>query len=187
MSSKKQYKFRGKVYKAPSLVKLCTESPEYNYYFDAFVDYWRYGPHHILGRDVYCTDPDNAIENGLKHVHTDMGLYIPADKKDYTSLEPHWNKWKTFLAANDSDEWDPIQFKLKLPTSDSFIVYSINEYRDALVHDVIPCNGHKEIRKMDRIEVYMQQIYKHGLPAGVKAFPSDEYPFDEKWILPPED
>lgn len=188
-SSKKLYKFCGKVFKHPSFVELCKQYPEYELYFVAFSDYWRMGPSHVFGKDVLCTDPDAAIRDHLRHVHVNMGKYLPPKglEDTYTWREECWSKWADILAANDSPEGDPIRRHYKIPTSNAFIVYSVNEHRDAIVYDLIPENAHEEIKKPELIEIYLQEVFRFTLSRNINPFPTDADIHHDKWLLTNQD
>ncbi len=184
-SSKKLYKFCGKVFKHPAFVALCKQYPEYELYFKAFSDYWRMGPINVFGKDVLFTDPNEAIRDHLRHVHVNMGKYLPPIglKNTYTWRKECWNEWSEMLAANDSPEGDPIRRHYQIPTSNAFIVYSVNEHRDAIVYDLIPENAHEEIKKPELISFYLQEIFRFTLNKNINPFPTDADLHDDRWLL----
>ncbi|WP_140179444.1 type II toxin-antitoxin system YafO family toxin [Providencia stuartii] len=181
-NSKKPNRYCGKVFAHPSFADLCAKFPEIKIIYDYFIEYWRNGPHPSLGKDSLFNRPSTARESHVRHSHVNVGKYEAEGSENYRGTEEHWNKWLDILAANDSGEWKNKHSYFKAPTSDAFLVYSVNERRDAIVLDFIPDGSHRITERPSLMEFYTQAVFTHTTSKGMKPFPIDDHPFDEKYL-----
>ncbi|HGV3502105.1 hypothetical protein QDQ39_00725 [Providencia rettgeri] len=182
-NSKRQYRYCGKVFGHPYFLNLCDQFPEVDAVYKSFIDYWRNGLHPAFGRDRVFNRPEVAREYHIRHVHVDVKDYKQENDSDYTSRESHWDAWKNMIAANDpaAEQLLPRSY-FRAPTSDAFLVYSVNEYRDAIVLDFIQADAHRLSERTDLTDFYTQEVFKYTINNGIKPFHTDGQPFDEKHL-----
>lgn len=88
---------------------------------EAFKCHWRNGHHPSLGKDTLFERPDEALGFHLRKVHVDISQYA---NYSYSCTEECWSEW----ACGPIDERGNYRPK---PTSNAYLIYAVNERRDA--------------------------------------------------------
>ncbi|WGL96495.1 hypothetical protein [Arsenophonus nasoniae] len=174
--------FKGKVYRTKPFKEICDNNPKFEQLFQEFKTYWQYGPHPLFGKDDLFARPIEAIDYHIRHVHFNNQKYTPENSdKDKRGKESNWNNWADLIAMNSPSELIE-QRRFKTPTSDSYIVYSVNEHRHSIVMAVISDNAHDKTKKSHIMESFVQTTFETTINKGIKPFPSDCYPFDDAYL-----
>lgn len=160
----------GIVYRSGKFSDKCKIYPEAEALYQAFKDHWLKGYSPSFGKDVLFARPDEALMLHIRHSHVDSGKYEPEDSKEkHSAKETYWKKWRT-------------GFMYGVPTSDSWLIYAVNENRDALVMDYIH-NAHKATQSTQYMDQYIEITYSFLSFTKCSQMPCDEDPFDEKWLI----
>ncbi|MCD9605010.1 type II toxin-antitoxin system YafO family toxin [Raoultella planticola] len=90
---------------------------------EAFKCHWRNGHHPSLGKDTLFERPDEVLGFHLRKVHVNIGQYAHFT---YSCTAECWSEW----------EYGPIDergnYRAK-PASNSYLIYAVNEHRDAVL------------------------------------------------------
>lgn len=136
---------------------------------DAFKVYWQTGFHGDLGQDSPFLRPEEIREMGLRKTHIRQTFY-PSDR-GYTATKKAWDKWSS---GNVSIK----------PSSNSYLIYTVTENRDAIVSWFFPDNAHKLCdleRVMEEIISSTHELFKKfslvPMPLAEQA-----HIFDNRWL-----
>ncbi|EOX7201235.1 hypothetical protein ACPVBX_001924 [Escherichia coli] len=88
---------------------------------DAFKQHWRHGHHPDLGKDTLFERPDEVLGFHLRKVHVNIGEYA---SYSYSCTEQCWDEWSYGL-IDEQGNYRP------KPTSNAYLIYAVNEIRDA--------------------------------------------------------
>ncbi|MBH2979445.1 type II toxin-antitoxin system YafO family toxin [Serratia marcescens] len=88
---------------------------------EAFKCHWRNGHHPDLGKDTLFDRPEEVLGFHLRKVHVNLGQYA---SYSYSCTEECWDEW-SFGAIDERGA-----FRAK-PTSNAYLIYAVNENRDA--------------------------------------------------------
>lgn len=88
---------------------------------DAFKCHWKDGHHPSLGKDTLFERPDEVLGFHLRKVHVNIGQYA---NYSYSCKERCWLEWSRGLVDDNGD------FRPR-PTSNAYLIYAVNENRDA--------------------------------------------------------
>ncbi|HII0384163.1 TPA: hypothetical protein ACYX9G_005320, partial [Klebsiella pneumoniae] len=104
--------------------------------------------------------------------HVDVGDYTSEESStDILGKKSSWDMWKKIASV-----------KVKYtPTSNSFLVYSVNHNRDALVMFFIDADAHKVSEQEEFKEAAIEISYKFFEGTKTQPMPLDEDLFSEKW------
>ena len=162
--------FQGKVIKHPAYVQLENENPDIKQYTSEFKSYWVSGFSPLIGKDGVLPEPDIYSSNAIGRAHVE-----PPVKTDetYSSTADAWELWGVGTGN-------------VVPTSNSFLVYCINEKRECCLLaflDDKDGNSHKILRddSFRRDMKFRSEEYFNRFGAPM---PKDEHEhvFDEKWL-----
>lgn len=163
--------FQGKVTKHPAYVKLEAENPDIKQYTSEFKRYWLLGFSPLIGKDGILPVPDIYSSNAIGRAHVE-----PPVKTDetYSSTADAWELW----GVGTSDV---------VPTSNSFLVYCVNDNRECCLlaflddkngnsHEILKDPSFRKNMRL-RSEEYFKEY-------GVFPMQKDEHDhvFDEKWF-----
>ncbi|MDB9567854.1 hypothetical protein OW293_014765 [Providencia rettgeri] len=175
MSSSNNKIYCGIVYRTKNFAAQCRENPEGEYLYQAFREYWDCGFSPSIGKDVLFARPDEAMKLHIRHAHTDSGDYEPEDSdKHHSAKESTWLKWRN-------------GFIFRVPTSNSYLIYAVNENRDALVMDYIDRDAHSVTESAQYMDQYIEITYSFLAFTKCKEMPYDEDVYHEKWLLTNQD
>ncbi len=173
-NKKKQvFTYRGRVLHTQNFSALCASDPELKKIADAFKQFWKTGYHPDMGKDAAFARPKEILKFNIRHTHSDLKDYVPEDSdKDHSGKKSSWDAWKNIASV-----------KVKYtPTSDSFLVYSVNHNRDALVMFFLDDDAHSKSEKDEFTESAISISYAFFEQTKTKAMPLSEDLFDKKWI-----
>ncbi|MBC6385844.1 type II toxin-antitoxin system YafO family toxin [Proteus mirabilis] len=168
MSSSNNY--CGIVYRTKKFADACLKNPEGEQLYNAFKDHWLKGYSPFFGKDILFARPDEALTLHIRHSHADSGQYEPEDSnKQHSAKESCWKKWKD-------------GYVYRVPTSDSWLIYAVNENRDAMVMDYIH-KAHEVTQCIQYMDQYIEITYSFLSYTKCNQMPYDEDPFDDKWLI----
>lgn len=171
-SPKQTITYKGRVLHTQTFSALCASDPEVKKVADAFTCYWKTGFHPDLGRDLPLARPKEILNLNVRHTHIDTQDYIPENSDTKKSgKKSSWDAWKSIASI-----------KVKsTPTSDSFLVYSVNHNRDALVMFFFDTDAHDETEKSEFTEAAISISYAFFEKTKTKPMPLDEDLFGDNW------
>lgn len=88
---------------------------------EAFKSHWRNGHHANLGKDTLFERPDEAQNYHLRKVHVNIEQYA---SYSFSCTAQCWEDWSYGLIDEQGD-YRP------RPTSNAYLIYAVNEHRDA--------------------------------------------------------
>lgn len=164
--------FRGRILHTQVFSALCASDPKVKEIADAFKQFWKEGFHPDLGKDAAFARPKEILSLNVRHAHVDTKNYVPEESdKDHSGKKSSWDAWKSIASV-----------KVKYtPTSDSFLVYSVNHNRDALLMFFIDADAHNESEKEEFKESAIKISYAFFDQTKTIAMPLDEDLFSNKW------
>lgn len=166
------YKYKGRVLHTQNFSTLYSSDPKIKEVADAFSQFWKNGYHPDLGKDAAFARPDEMLKLNVRHAHYDLKDYIPeSSKKDHSGKKSSWDAWKNIASVN-------VKY---IPTSDSFLVYSVNHNRDALVMFFIDDDAHSETEQAEFKEAAISVSYSFFDQTKTQPMPLDEDLFADKW------
>lgn len=164
--------YKGRVLHTQNFSALCASDPELQKIAEAFTKFWKTGYHPGLGKDAAFARPTEMLSLNVRHTHADTKDYIPEDSdKDHSGKKSAWDAWKNIASV-----------KVKYtPTSDSFLVYSVNHNRDALVMFFVDSDAHSKTEKDEFKEAAIAISYTFFEKTKTKPMSLEEDLFDKKW------
>ncbi|MBH3164601.1 type II toxin-antitoxin system YafO family toxin [Serratia marcescens] len=90
---------------------------------EAFKSHWRDGHHPNLGKDSLFERPDEIRNYHLRKVHVNLKSYA---SYSFTSTEQCWSDW-SFGKIDEQGNPRPE------PTSNAYLIYTVNDKRDAVL------------------------------------------------------
>ena len=164
--------YKGRVLHTQNFSALCASDPKLKHVADAFTQYWKTGYHPDLGKDAAYARPKEILELHVRHSHIDLQDYEPEESKEHHSAKKSaWDAWKNIASV-----------KVKYtPTINSFLVYSVNNNRDALVMFFIDSDAHNQSEMDEFKEKAISVSYIFFEKTKTNPMPLDEDLFDEKW------
>ena len=90
---------------------------------EAFKSHWRNGHHPSLGKDTLFDRPDEVLGYHLRKVHVNLGQYA---SYSYSCTEECWGEW-LYGPIDERGNFRP------KPTSNAYLIYAVNEHRDAAI------------------------------------------------------
>lgn len=164
--------YKGRVLHTQKFSAFCSSDPKIQEVADAFKEFWKTGYHPDMGKDAAFSRPAEILDLNVRHTHTDLKDYVPEDSdKDHSGKKSSWDAWKNIASV-----------KVKYtPTSNSFLVYSVNHNRDALVMFFIDSDAHSLTEKEEFKESAIRISYDFFEKTKTQPMPLDEDLFDEKW------
>lgn len=137
MSEQIEYRYQGLVVPHPALDltdELTSEA------FEIFSFYWRFGAHFEIGLDAALQQPDYIRTLAINHAHIKPVEFTgeEGEKYGFRATERCWQQW-------ESANWDPAfdAPTYKIPTSDEWVVYCIDDKRTACFLGFVPRLAHK--------------------------------------------
>ncbi len=88
---------------------------------ESFKSHWRFGHHPDFGKDSLFTRPEEVQKHHLRKVHINLKHYATYS---FTATEECWANW----SLGKIDERGCLRPR---PTSNSYLIYSVNDKRDA--------------------------------------------------------
>ncbi len=88
---------------------------------EAFKCHWRNGHHPSLGKDTLFERPDEVLNYHLRKVHVNINQYA---NYNYSCTKKCWDEWSYGL-IDEHGRFRPT------PVSNSYLIYAVNEHRDA--------------------------------------------------------
>ncbi|WP_433647472.1 hypothetical protein [Kosakonia pseudosacchari] len=167
--------FKGRVLHTQTFSALCASDAKAQEVADAFKQYWKNGYHPDLGKDIPFARPKEILNLHVRHTHVDTGNYVPEDsQKDKNGKKSAWDKWKKIGS---------VKFTYS-PTSNSYLVYSVNNNRDALLMFFVDKDAHSlsELDAFTDKAISITYAFFESTESG--AMPLDEDLFSDKWKLP---
>lgn len=169
--------FKGRVLHTGKFSTLCTSDTEVKKIADAFKQYWLDGYHPDIGKNAAFARPKEILNLNVRHAHCDNKDYTPENnKKDINGKKSTWDAWKNIGSVKVT----------RVPTSDSFLIYSVNHNRDALVMFFISTDAHSATEVEDFTESAISISYEFFSQTKTSAMPLDEDLFSEKWKYKPD-
>lgn len=164
--------FKGRVLHTQNFSALCVSEPKIKEVAEAFKQFWKNGYHPEIGKDAAFARPTEILNLNVRHSHVDNQDYIPEDSKnDHSGKKSSWDAWKNIASV-----------KVKYtPTSDSFLVYSVNNNRDALLMFFVDTDAHSESEKEEFTEAAINISYSFFEKTKSQPMPLDEDLFSTKW------
>ncbi|MEZ9185156.1 hypothetical protein AB4158_13260 [Vibrio splendidus] len=147
--------------------------------FDVFSSYWSYGFDAEAGRDSYMLRPDNAKESAVHRLHLRPVKFKATDKG--TSSQKCWDEWE-FVADVPSRETG----KDRVPTSNEWVIYCVDENRDACMIAYLPehMDPHKVCEDMSVMKRFIGMANDWFKSKSSEPMEVSELPlvFDDKWL-----
>ncbi|EJD6081613.1 type II toxin-antitoxin system YafO family toxin [Providencia rettgeri] len=160
----------GLVYRSVKFSKKCANEPEAENLYQAFKEHWLMGYSPFIGKDALFARPDEALNLHVRHGHADSKMYEPENSKEkHTAKESCWKKWQS-------------GYGYKIPTSNSWLIYAVNENRDAMVMDYIH-NAHDVTKSMQYMDQYIEITYRFLEFTKCNQMSYIEHPFDDKYLI----
>ncbi|MDX6911742.1 hypothetical protein SJZ84_12995 [Hafnia paralvei] len=164
--------YKGRVLHTQVFSALCTSDPKIKEVADAFSEFWKNGYHPDLGKHAAFARPSEILNLNVRHSHVDTQDYTPEESStDIRGKKSAWDEWKNIAS---------VMVKYT-PTSDSFLVYSVNHNRDALLMFFIDNDAHKETEKQEFTEAAISISYNFFDKTNTNPMPLDEDLFADKW------
>ncbi|OVZ82182.1 type II toxin-antitoxin system YafO family toxin [Yersinia kristensenii] len=88
---------------------------------ESFKSHWRFGHHPDFGKDTLFNRPKEVENHHLRKVHINLKHY---QSYTFTSTKECWSDW-SMGKIDERGRERPI------PTSDAYLIYSVNDRRDA--------------------------------------------------------
>ncbi|EJG2923586.1 type II toxin-antitoxin system YafO family toxin [Escherichia coli] len=165
-------RYKGRVLHTHNFSALCASDLELKKVSDAFTQYWKTGYHPSLGKDAAFARPTEMLKLNVRHTHVDNQDYIPEDSdKKHTGKKSSWDAWKNIAS---------VQVKC-IPTSDCFLVYSVNHNRDALVMFFVDADAHNITEQEEFKEAAITISYQFFEKTKTEPMPLEEDLFSDKW------
>lgn len=166
--------YKGRVLLTQNFLALCASEPKVKEISDAFKQFWKNGYHPDIGKDAAFSRPAEILKLNVRHSHVDAQDYIPEESKnDHSGKKSSWDAWKNIASV-----------KVKYtPTSDSFLVYSVNDNRDALLMFFVDTDAHSESEKEEFTEAAISVSYSFFEQTKSQPMPLDEDLFSTKWEI----
>lgn len=166
--------FKGKVIKHPAYVQLEKEFSDLTNYTKGFKNYWLNGYDPLIGKDGILPVPEIYCDNAIGRAHVNV---IGKESKSYSSTKAAWDNWST-----------PGSFSAVIPTSNTFLIYCVDENRDACLLAYLFYNN------IDSHKQLTCNTFRSNIKARAKEFytarDSDPLPvnehsdlFKEKWKI----
>ncbi|WP_395490891.1 hypothetical protein ACG1VR_10550 [Cedecea davisae] len=166
------YTYKGRVFHTKNFSTLCNSDPELQKIADAFAQFWKNGYHPDFGKNAAFARPAEILNLHVRHSHVDTKNYTPEESdKNIRGKESAWDAWRNIGSV-------AVRYA---PTSDSFLIYSVNEKRDALVMFFVDENAHSSSEKKELTESMISISYKFFEQTKTKEMPLDEDLFSDKW------
>lgn len=164
--------YKGRVLHTRNFSALCASDPELDKIAKAFTQFWKTGYHPDMGKDAAFSRPTEILNLNVRHTHTDLKDYVPEDSdKNHSGKKSSWDDWKNIASVK-------VRYT---PTSDSFLVYSVNHNRDAFVMFFVDADAHNETEKEEFKEAAITLSYVFFEQSKTQPMPLGEDLFDEKW------
>lgn len=166
--------YKGRVLHTQNFSALCASDPKVQEVADAFKEFWKNGYHPDIGKDAVFARPREVLDLHVRHSHIDTKNYVPENNvTDVRGKKSVWDNWKNIASV-----------KVKYsPTSDSFLVYSVNHCRDALVMFFIDNDAHDETERLAFAESVISISYSFFDQTNTTAMPLSEDLFSDKWKI----
>ena len=136
MSEQIEYRYRGLVVPHPAL-DLTDEVT--NEVFEIFSFYWRDGAHFDVGLDAALSQPAHIKMLAISHAHIKPVKFTGEEGEKYgaQATEKCWRQWASanYDPANDAPSF-------KIPRSDEWVVYCIDNKRTACFLGFVPRLAH---------------------------------------------
>ncbi|MEA1624736.1 hypothetical protein RPN16_24595 [Salmonella enterica] len=162
----------GSVFRTRKFLDVCSKDPECERLYQAFQDHWLKGYSPSFGKDILFCRPNEVLKLHLRHSHADSGMYEPENSKEKSSAKAScWEQWQ-----------EKKYYAVRVPTSDSWLIYTVNENRDALVMDYIH-KAHTVTESTQYMNQYIDITYSFLTFTKCNQMPYDEDPFDDKWLI----
>ncbi|MDX6917483.1 hypothetical protein R9X49_20450 [Pectobacterium carotovorum] len=166
--------YKGRVLHTQKFSALCASDPKLKGVADAFKDFWKNGYHPDIGKDAAFARPTEILSLHVRHSHVDTGAYTPEDSKtDVSGKKSAWDNWKDIAAVD-------VRYT---PTSNSFLVYSVNKNRDALLMFFLDSDAHNASEQTAFTEAAISISYDFFDKTKSDAMPLDEDLFSDKWKI----
>lgn len=166
--------YKGRVFHTGKFSALCTSDTEVQKIADAFKQYWQDGYHPDIGKNAAFARPKEILNLNVRHAHCDNKDYTPENSnEDINGKKSSWDAWKNIGSVKLT----------RVPTSDSFLVYSVNHNRDALVMFFISTDAHSATEVEDFTESAITISYEFFKQTKTNAMPLDEDLFSAKWEI----
>lgn len=171
-SSQQTVTYKGRVLHTQNFSALCASDPKVKEVADAFKEFWKNGYHPDIGKDAAFARPKEVLDLHVRHSHVDTQNYVPENSvTDVRGKKSAWDNWKNIASV-----------KVKYsPTSDSFLIYSVNHCRDALVMFFIDTDAHDETERLAFAESVIEISYSFFDQTKTTPMPLDEDLFSDKW------
>lgn len=166
--------FKGTVYLSKAYKELMLEqlAANDNTLFDlkeAFKTYWSKGFAPIFGQDTHFVRPEEIRTLGLRKVHVRQDTY--SSGHGYSSTKKAWDNW----AAGSTHQ---------KPASNSYLIYSVTDQRDAVITAFIDDGAHKMCDQTEYMDGIIDLTLTIFSAKKFNAMPIEDhnYLFDDKWL-----
>ncbi|MEX9223566.1 hypothetical protein AB7W86_07550 [Providencia rettgeri] len=176
-NQKYQITYKGKVYHTQDFADACLNCEGLKEYADAFKAFWLTGYHPSIGKDIETRKPrEMLIDKHVRHAHVDTGNYAPEENKKHpNATKSSWLIWRT-----------QIELAKVEPTSDAYLIYAVNDKRDAILISFIEDGAHKKSEEAQYLEYIMEKA-DFFYEKTSKRMPLGENMFSDKWLLTNQD
>ena len=140
---------------------------------DAFKVYWQTGFHPDLGQDTAFLKPKEIQEMAIRKSHVRQSFY--SNDHGYSSTEEAWNRWS-------------LGRSIAKPASNSYIIYSVTDARDAIISGFLPDRAHKICAdQSEYLNGVIDFTYTLFSKNRFRPMPISEqiFLFDDKWLQMP--
>lgn len=170
------YTFKGKIFHTKNFTKQCVNDVALKSVADAFKEFWLNGYHPDFGKHAAFARPEELLNLHVRHSHVDAQDYTPEDSfVDVKGKKSVWDKWKNIYSSSFTCQ--------HVPTSNSFLVYAVNNRRDAFVMAFIYSDAHSETETAEMKEFFTSVSYEVYQKSQTYPMSLDEDLFSEKWKI----
>ena len=146
--------------------------------FDVFSNYWEYGFDNEAGRDSYMLRPDHAKESAIHRRHLRPISF--SGQETGTATKKCWDEWEEIADVPSRET-----AKSKIPTSNEWVIYCVDENRNACMIAYLPehMDPHVLCEDMKVMERFIGMADEWFKAKRTHPMSKEELPlvFDEKW------
>lgn len=169
--------FNGKVYLSPQYseeMRLRQSNGDQSLFDlkEVFKIYWATGFHPDLGQDSHFAKPQEIRSLGVRKSHVRQDSHSVG--YGWTSTKEAWDLWSSGTS------------KVK-PASNSYLIYSVTENRDAIITTFIDDGAHGKCDQTEYMEGVISLTYTLFQKLKQKPMPIHEHQFlfDDRWLIDP--
>lgn len=140
---------------------------------EAFKSHWRNGHHPSLGKDTLFDRPDEALGYHLRKVHVNLGQYA---SYSYSCTEECWDEW-LYGPIDERGNFRP------KPTSNAYLIYAVNEHRDAAILAYWDPPAHKKAEFESSVQFVAELADKFYEKIFSKPMVRDKNPWHQDFLI----